>query len=644
MLESITKLLWLPSPPKDFFAQCKVAATDADSAGQRFQYLANHRLTGPMAASLGRAMSRCRDNGISLSPLSDFRLGILSGSTVDLLVSALPAAAARHGVSLQCATASYGQVVQEALDPTSTINANRLDGVLLALDHHWFQLGEFVLEDSEERVTGALQSLTTVIDGLQANNVSSAVILQTVPVPPLPVFGGYDLRVAGTPHAMILELNRRICDLADRRGAYVLDVAGLATRIGTDQWFDPVKWHAFKLPFASDCTGIYADTLGRLLGAIRGKTKKCLVLDLDNTCWGGVIGDDGLEGIKIGQGSALGEAFLAVQRMANELRQRGIILAVSSKNNDDVARQPFREHPDMLLAEDDIAVFQANWSDKPSNLEAIAQTLNIGVDALVLLDDNPAERAQVRAALPMVGVPELPADPSWYPSYLVAAGYFEAVAYSKEDALRAASYVADTKRAEVRLKVRDLGDYLATLKMVISYSPFNATGRQRIAQLINKSNQFNLTTRRYSEREVAALEGDPAVYTLQVRLADSLGDLGMIAVVICREKMEGGELYWNIDTWLMSCRVLGRKVEEAMLAEIAAEARRRDVSRLNGKYIPTAKNGMVRDHYLKLGFSLRSEEDGCRHFVLLLSEFVAEKSPMEVRRVHASGADVLSAA
>jgi FkbH-like protein len=644
MLEPVTKLPWLPPPPADFLARCKLASADAAAAGQRFQYLANHRLTGPLAASLGRAMKRCREAGINLSPLSDFRLGILSGSTVDMLVSALPAAAARHGVALQCTTVPYGQVVQEALDATSAINTDRPDGVLLALDHHWFRLGELALEDSEERVTTAVQNLETVIDGLRANNASSALILQTLAVPPLPIFGGYDSRVRGTPHAMILELNRRIFDLADRQGTYVLDIAGLATRIGTDRWFDPVKWHAFKLPFASDCTEIYAETLGRLLGAIRGKTKKCLVLDLDNTCWGGVIGDDGLEGIKIGQGSPLGEAFLSVQRMANELRQRGIILAVSSKNNDETARQPFREHPDMLLAEDHIAVFQANWTDKPSNLEAIAQTLNIGVDTLVLLDDNPAERAQVRAALPMVGVPELPADPSWYPSYLAAAGYFEAVAYSREDSLRAASYAADAKRAEVRSKVRDLGDYLAALKMVIHFSPFDATGRQRISQLINKSNQFNLTTRRYSESEVATLEGDPSAYTLQVRLTDTLGDLGMIAVVICRENVEEGERCWDIDTWLMSCRVLGRKVEEAMLAEIAAEARRRGISRLNGKYLATAKNGMVRDHYLKLGFLLTGEENGCRSFSLPLNGFAAEKLPIEVQRTHAGGSAVLSAA
>lgn len=633
MLECITTLPWLPAAPADFFARCKAVGSGGGRAGEQIQHLAGYRLSTPMAAGLGRIVARCREAGADLSPLSGFRLGILSGSTVDMLAAALPAAAARHGVNLTTITPPYGQVMQEALNPASEIATAGLDGVLLALDHHWYGFEQLVLDGAQARLDDAIDNLRTVIDGLRANAGSVALILQSLATPPLPIFGGYDRRVSGTPLAMIEAANRRIYELADEVGATVLDIASLAARIGTDRWFDPVKWYAFKLPFASSCTEIYADTLGRMLGAIRGKAKKCLVLDLDNTCWGGVIGDDGLDGIKIGQGSPVGEAFLAVQRMALDLRQRGIMLAVSSKNNDDTARLPFRKHPDMLLAEDHIAVFQANWTDKASNLEAIARTLNIGVDALVLLDDNPSERAQLRASLPMVGVPELPNDPSWYPAYLSAAGYFEAVAFSREDQLRVASYAADAQRAEVRAKVRDLGDYLAALKMVITYAPFDATGRPRISQLINKSNQFNLTTRRYSEADVGAAEADPEVFTLQVRLADSWGDLGMIGVVVCRPMLDDGAPAWDIDTWLMSCRVLGRKVEEAMLGEIAAQAQVSGIARLIGRYLPTAKNGMVREHYAKLGFDLRAEdEEGRREFVLALDGFTSEAVPMEIRR------------
>ena len=229
------------------------------------------------------------------------------------------------------------------------------------------------------------------------------------------MFGSYDPRVRETPRALIEETNRRLIGLAEESDSYLLDTASLAERVGTDHWFDPVVWHSYKLPFAARCIPLYADMVGRLLGAIRGKAKKCLVLDLDNTVWGGVVGDDGIEGIVVGTGSGAGEAFLAVQRTALDLRERGIMLAVSSRNDEETARRPFRELPDMLLREQHISVFQANWLDKASNLEVIAKTLNIGIDALVLLDDNPAERAFVRAALPMVAVPELPRDPSWIP-------------------------------------------------------------------------------------------------------------------------------------------------------------------------------------------------------------------------------------
>jgi len=382
--------------------------------------------------------------------------------------------------------------------------------------------------------------------------------------------------------------------------------------------------------------------LSRILGAIRGKARKCLVLDLDNTIWGGVIGDDGLEGIRLGQGSAMGESFLSVQQCALALRERGIVLAVCSKNTDEVARRPFREHPEMLLREEHIAVFQANWLGKPENLEAIARALNIGLDALVILDDNPAERAAIRATLPMVAVPELPADPSWYAWYLTAGGYFEAVTYSAEDLGRAESYASDARRAEVMSSARDVGDYLSSLDMTIRFAPFDAKGRQRITQLINKTNQFNLTTRRYTEAEVARMEADQSVYTLQVRLEDKFGDLGMIGIVICRTGANGSAI-WDIDIWLMSCRVLGRKVEDAMLAEVARAAKAAGIETLHATYIPTAKNAMVSDLYGKLGFTMTAEEEnGTRRFELQVAQYEARPLPLHVIQAAAPSAEPLA--
>jgi FkbH-like protein len=234
---------------------------------------------------------------------------------------------------------------------------------------------------------------------------------------------------------------------------------------------------------------LYADHVARVLAAIRGKSRKALILDLDNTVWGGVIGDDGLEGIKIAQGDATGEAHLAVQRLALDLRARGIVLAVCSKNTDEVARGPFLKHPEMLLKLDHIAVFQANWNDKASNIAAIAEELSLGLDAMVFLDDNPVERGLVRKLLPQVAVPELPEDAAHYARTLAAAGYFEAIAFSKEDLMRAGFYQDNAKRAELQNKVGGVEAYLASLNMTITFQPFDSLGRARIVQLINKSNR-----------------------------------------------------------------------------------------------------------------------------------------------------------
>ncbi len=325
------------------------------------------------------------------------------------------------------------------------------------------------------------------------------------------------------------------------------------------------------------------------------------MLDLDNTLWGGVIGDDGLEGIVLGQGSAEGEAFVAFQAYARELSRRGIILAVCSKNDIANALEPFEKHPDMILRRDDIACFVANWSDKPANLRAIAEALNIGLDAIVFADDNPMERDLVRRELPMVAVPDLGDDPARYPSILAEGGYFDARAITEEDRARAGLYRDNQAREAWKHSATDMDTYLKGLDMRLVWRPFDRVGLPRIVQLINKSNQFNLTSRRYSEPEALAVMDDPTAFGLQVRLLDRFGDNGVIAIVIGRLR-DAGDLW--IDTWLMSCRVLGRQVEPATLNLIQQQAHAMGARRLVGEYIPTRKNGMVREHYQGLGFTV----------------------------------------
>jgi FkbH-like protein len=626
------QLEWLPAPPADFSAQCKSLAEGGADLGKRAQWLAGHALDEVGLNRFAKSLQRARAAGHDLKPLTPFKLGILSNATSHLLVPALVATAARHGILLECVEADFGQLMQAALSPDSELNRARCDAVLVAIDHHGLPLarGATSADSAAEAAHASLSQLQQIREGLKQHG-GALCILQTIPQPTESLFGNFDFVLPGTLRRAVDQLNRAIADSVAQSDDLLLDVAHLAQTVGLAAWHDPTLWNLAKLPFAVDFVPLYADHVCRLVAALRGKSKKCLILDLDNTVWGGVIGDDGLDGIVIGQGNATGEAHLEVQRTALALRERGIVLAVSSKNTDDVARRAFCEHPEMLLREEHIAVFQANWSDKATNISSIAAELSLGLDSMVFLDDNPVERNLVRRLLPQVAVPELPQNPALYARALLAAGYFEAIAFSEEDKKRAGAYQDNAKRVALQNQAGDVDAYLGSLNMQLTLAPFDATGRARIAQLVNKSNQFNLTTRRYTEAEVAAAERDPDAFTLQVRLSDAFGDNGMISVIVCRRESDG----WDIDTWLMSCRVLGRKVELAVLGEIITAARAAGASRLVGRYLPTEKNQMVADHYGKLGFHLVEERaDGSTLWELRLDQArVPEGLPMTIRRL-----------
>jgi FkbH-like protein len=381
-----------------------------------------------------------------------------------------------------------------------------------------------------------------------------------------------------------------------------------------------------KMAISPEATPYYAHRLAVLIAAARGRAKRVLVLDLDNTLWGGVVGDDGLDGIQIGQGSAVGEAFLEVQQFALSLKSRGIVLAVCSKNEEKIAKEPFERHSGMAIRLQDIAVFRANWEDKASNIRHIAKLLNLGLESLVFLDDNPAEREIVRRTIPEVSVPELGGDPAEYSLAVAAAGYFESVSFSAEDRVRAKMYAENATRAESMDLIADMGSYLASLEMRLKLGPFDSPGRARIVQLINKSNQFNLTTRRYTAPEVEAMERDPQAFTLQASLRDRFGDNGMISVVICRQANSHD---WEIDTWLMSCRVLNRRVEEAILSHILQNARAAGISRLVGVYRPTPRNEMVANHYDRLGFERGpANDDGSESWLLDTDGALSSREPL----------------
>ncbi len=614
-LDLYRKLSWLPAPPADFAVRCKRLPSSAGEVGREVRALAGYALDEHQLARLGRAIEAARGKGLPLAPLLPFQLGILGNGTLDLIVPSLVASAARHGLALHCIKGEYDQFLQEALAPESAINTARPDAVLLALDHRGLSLQ--ATPGDAASAAGTLDSAIGLLDAMRdgvRRHSGATCIVQTVAPPPEGLFGSLDRALPGTLRNLIDALNRRIADSMAQSQDTLLDVAALAETVGLAEWHSPAQWNMAKLPFADGYVPLYADHVARTMAAMRGRSRRCLVLDLDNTVWGGVVGDDGLDGIKIAQGDAVGEAHLSVQQLALALRARGVVLAVSSKNTDSVAREPFRSHPEMLLREEHIAVFQANWDDKATNIRAIAQELALGLESLVFLDDNPAERGLIRRELPEVAVPELDEDAANYARTLAAAGYFESVRFSDEDRARAEMYQNNARRLTLQKQTGDIDAYLRSLDMRIVFSPFTRTTRVRTAQLINKSNQFNLTTRRYTEADVAAVEADPDVLGLHARLIDNFGDNGIISVVVCRPQ---DAATWVIDTWLMSCRVLGRRVEQTVLHEILREARLRGIGRIVGLYRPTERNGMVREHYAKLGFEpLGEDADGTTRWQL----------------------------
>ena len=622
-------LPWLLPAPENFNEQC-AQMLSADNSLDRACQLAATSLSLNQCNRLIKALDKSHDQQqATKSPLTHFKLGIVSNATFNLFVPALRASALRHGILLDVVLADFDQIMQEALNPESLINSADVDAILIALDHRGYPFATDTLASTTPDTTAAdaVEHLNQLRSGF-ARHSGAPCIVQTLACPPFPLLGGLDTQLAGMLQKEIRDFNSQLCDIVADSTDIMLDIASLASRVGTGQWFDERQWLMSRIAMANEFIPLYCDHVARTLAAMRGKSKKCLILDLDNTLWGGVIGDDGMDGIHIGQGHPVGEAHQAIQRYAKELKNHGIILAICSKNEEAIALQPFREHPDMVLQEEDIAVFVANWNDKASNIQHIARTLNIGTDALVFLDDNPMERDIVRTVLPEVSVPELPDDAALIPRTLAAAGYFDLISFTTDDAQRSEQYRANAIRQKAMESSGNIDDYLASLDMAIEFKAFDASGRKRITQLINKTNQFNLTTRRYTEAEVEQFEVNPQYITRQVRLSDKFGDNGMISVLIAKKEQD----CLIVDTWLMSCRVIKRRVEDALCDELVAAAKAEGITTIRGVYLPTSKNPLVKEHYQNLGFSLIDSTDGTDTWELNINDYQAKTPPMSVTR------------
>jgi FkbH-like protein len=603
----VQQLQWLPEL-SDWRPRLRALSLQADQQPgpiwSQAVALANARIDFTRTNALDSLVQRVH----GAAPPSDtgtkpVRLAILGSSTLAHLHAPIRVAGLRRNIWIATYENDYGQYQQELMDPGSALHAFAPTAILFAFDARHLAQGvhaAMTASQAEDALRDACALISRCWDLARAA-FGCPVMQQTVLDPFMPLMGSNEHRLPGSKSRFVAALNAALRSMADAAGVDLVALDQAQARDGLEAWHDAGLWHRAKQEVSPVAGPSYGELVARLIAARQGRSYKCLVLDLDNTLWGGVIGDDGLDGIVIGQGSALGEGFVAVQDYARELARRGVILAVSSKNDEANALEPFEKHPDMVLRRTDIAAFRANWNDKAANIRAIAGDLNIGLDSLVFLDDNPFERNFVREQLPMVAVPEVPDDPALVPAVLAAAGYFESLAVTAEDRERTAQYQENQARAELLASSSDLEGYLRGLQMRMIWRRFDTMGLQRIVQLINKTNQFNLTTRRHTDSDVSAIMQDANSFGLQIRLLDRFGDNGIIAIVIGR-MLEPGVV--TLDTWLMSCRVLGRQVESTTLNLAAAMARALGAHTLRGEFIPTKKNAMVRDHYARLGFTV----------------------------------------
>jgi len=534
------------------------------------------------------------------------RLAVVASSTTDLLVPLLELAAFRDGINAETYVGPYGNVRQEILDPASGLYAFRPDVVLIVV--HWrdAHLPAFA-PDADARVAEVVDAARELWETLLSRQPCT-IIQHGFDLPPEDAYGNLGSVLGGGRVAMLRAANRRLVDAAPAAVA-VLDLERLGGDVGSSAWADAGYWHTVKQHPAPGALPALVERQVALLRAALGLTRKVLVLDLDNTLWHGIIGEDGLAGIQVGPPTAAGEAHAALQQYARDLKERGILLAVCSKNNDADARAPFERHDGMLLGLEDFASFRANWRDKVENLRDIAGTLNLGLDSFVFLDDNPVERARVRAELPEVAVPEVGRDPADLVAALERGRFFEAWTLSPEDRQRTESYRTNVQREELRATAGSLEDFLRGLNMTAETGPFTDQVLARVVQLLGKTNQFNVTTRRHNEQRVRQMMASDGWWTQYFKLRDRFGDHGLIGVMIATA-VGSGPTTWQIDTWLMSCRVIGRQMEDCMLDTVVEAARAAGATRLVGRYVPTPKNALVRDLYQRMGFREVAREDG----------------------------------
>jgi FkbH-like protein len=542
--------------------------------------------------------------GKKFSSLRQCKIAVLGSSTTNLLVPLLRALCLRDRIEVEIYEAPFGSIPQEILDKSSGLSLFRPDILLLVM--HWRDLRlEAITGDESGFVSHFIEEQKTMWSRL-SDSFACHVVQPSFDYPATEAYGYLGGVLAGGRTRIIDLLNLKLREEVPAHVS-ILDLAAVQRRSGMKRWENEPEWVRYRQHPGTEALPELAEAYMSHVRAVLGLSHKVLVTDLDNTLWNGVIGEDGLDGIRIGPGSPEGESHLSLQHYLLDLRRRGILLAVCSKNNLEDAKLPFLHHPQMALRLDDFAAFKANWDDKSVNLLAIARDLSLGLDSFVFLDDNPIEREWVGSQLPQVTVVEPGTSPFQFLYQLDRGRYFEAVSLSREDLVRADQYRAETQRENIRAASSTLDDFLQNLQLQASVEAVSSKNLARVTQLVNKTNQFNLTTRRYTEAQIYGIAQDPQAWAGAFHMYDRMGGYGLIGVLFC--KPSGQFDTWEIDAWLMSCRALGRQMEKFMFDRMVEAALLKGIRRIVGIYRPTAKNGLVKELYDQLGFRRISESE-----------------------------------
>lgn len=555
---------------------------------------------------------------------TNMRIAVIGSTSIQLIASVLRAMLTRYDIWADLYEGEYNGIMMDIFDDKSRLYSFAPDYIILLPDYRDIEtFCPKVLSDEnavQSAVDKAYKQYERIFNKIHTSLPQTQILIANFVTPFYEPLGSLSSNCIFSKRFFYRQLNNSFTKYRPPY-VFILDTEELAEYIGKKDFIDESSYFLHKSSFNLQYIGFYCDLIARQFGAFTGKTKKCLILDLDNTLWGGVVGDSGYDGILLDPNDAEGESYLAFQRYIIELKNRGIIISVCSKNDEKNAKEPFEKNENMILKLSDISSFVANWDDKATNIKRIANELNIGTDSMVFFDDNPTERELIKEFLPEVRVIDVPNDPALYTRALDRSFAFEWTQVTKEDIGRVETYANNQARNELMESCINYDDYLKKLQMHIECKRLSKTDIERFVQLTNKSNQFNLRTKRYSEAEIIGLLNDDSYELLTVKLEDRFSKYGIIGCVILRFLDDS----CFIENWVMSCRVLKKGVENYTIKKIVDIAKQHYCSKVLGEYIPTTKNHMVNNLFDTFGFTLMSEASNNKQYALAQDRIIGYK-------------------